>query len=167
MTQSIAKSIFVPEELKEVLQNGLELWGRQCRDEGQKIWKRQAEDVLSRCVATSTPHDQNSSSKNSDDLVWILETAACLWEAFLELARKPEGYGPAMEATRLSWGTSEMRLTIISFSQECDRAYKAASNAGKFDEPFDWEWCPHFLVEHVVWDPDGKKLPTLKTPASS
>lgn len=92
----------------------------------------------------------------------LVEAAACLWEAFLEHTGTEGSLGQAMEATLTHWGTSQLRITITGFAAACDSRFYAKKNAGEFDEPFDWEWCPHFLRDHLTWDEDGKILPTLK-----
>src|SRR3546814_1747441 len=44
-------------------------------------------------------------------------------------------------------GTVHMRVTVSGWAEECERDWKRAHDAGEFDEPFDWEWCPRWLAQ--------------------
>src|SRR3546814_15281978 len=46
-------------------------------------------------------------------------------------------------------GTVHMRVTVSGWAEECERDWKRAHDAGEFDEPFDWEWCPRWLAQRL------------------
>jgi hypothetical protein len=66
----------------------------------------------------------------------------------------PEG----MQALWAGQGTSAMRYTVGGLAEACHREWEAAHNAGLFDEPFDWEWCPRWLRERIEWSATGATI---------
>jgi hypothetical protein len=74
-----------------------------------------------------------------------MEAALCLWEVFIE--------GSAFEdidALRATVGTPELRMLFMDpvILDAVDEGYKAAVGEG-FCDPFDWEFCPSFLLRCV------------------
>ena len=69
----------------------------------------------------------------------ITEAAVCLWEACLE-----HNYKHYAEF-RKKFGAPETRARVISFAEQCHQAWEIA-HPDDFDAPFDWEWCPAFMV---------------------
>ena len=68
-----------------------------------------------------------------------METAACLWEAFLS------GYADNAER---NGGMAASRTAVIELREKCELWYNYALTLG-YGEPFDWEWCPWFLSQNI------------------
>ncbi len=101
-----------------------------------------------------------------------LETAACLWEAVLEMESDTDGEWSALiSATRAAIGTSALRLTVIGWTDAVDAAWQAADGCedmgrgGEYDGPFDWEFVPGWIAANVDWtDPRNPQvLPSKHT----
>ena len=88
-----------------------------------------------------------------------LETAACLWEAVLDLEQgtcctlpenEREAYAAMIRATREQIGTVALRLTVIGWTDAVDKSWLEADGCedmgrgGEYGGPFDWE-IPHIL----------------------
>lgn len=79
-----------------------------------------------------------------------VEAAMCLWE---EVTGRLERY-PALADIdakgrhSFAGGAAALRLHIMSLAKECDRDYNALPEDHPLrDEPFDWEFVPHWLAE--------------------
>jgi hypothetical protein len=94
-----------------------------------------------------------------------LETAACLWEAVLELCSgetSPGGLKEAVQASREMLGTSELRSTVIGWAEAVDAAWREADtdggkfpDGGQYENAFDWEFVPNWIAENIDWsDPE-------------
>ena len=75
----------------------------------------------------------------------LTEAAVCLWEACLE-----HNY-THYEIFREIHGASETRQRVIGFADQCHQAWELAY-PDHFDAPFDWEWCPMFMIYCVDSD---------------
>ena len=99
-----------------------------------------------------------------------LETAACLWEAVLEMEStadvrdgRPIGFPEAgrardIKATREAIGTSALRRIVIGWTDAADAAWRIADTdngrspaGGEYGEAFDWEFIPAWIVQNVDW----------------
>lgn len=91
-----------------------------------------------------------------------LETAACLWEAVLELLHEvPAGEtAQLVEAARERIGTGHLRLTVIGWTDAADEDW-AKVKTDLWDKPFDWEWIPEWLANNADW---SSHLPVLRSP---
>lgn len=80
-----------------------------------------------------------------------LETAACLWEAALDLMR-PLHDGPASELLleiRRIWGIAATRDMIARAAPECWAAYTALPEGERGDMAFDADFVPRWLAKNV------------------
>lgn len=95
-----------------------------------------------------------------------LETAACLWEAVLEMEAMREAVsgdpeqeerGALIRATREAIGSAALRLTVIGWTDLVDAAWIEADgcddmgNGGQYGAPFDWEFVPGWIVANIDW----------------
>ncbi|WP_109798666.1 hypothetical protein [Novosphingobium meiothermophilum] len=85
-------------------------------------------------------------------LTWqTVETAMCLWEAYLtadvHLVGEPKA---RLDVLREKEGTAALRSTIADLAPACDAAWDAAEKAGTQHEPFDWEHCPRWLAQWAL-----------------
>ena len=81
-----------------------------------------------------------------------LETAACLWEAVLELlhgGRGHKGLRHQVEATRERMGTSGLRLAVLRWVDLVDAEWAKVKDT--YDQPFDWEFVPDWIEQHIDW----------------
>lgn len=98
----------------------------------------------------------------------LLEAAACLWEAVLEIGRNTPSNTHAAGDTReeeieqtisnlFSWmGTSALRLEVTGMAPFVCKAFEVITDGGEaYDLSFDWDFCPAFLIEGVDWSGDG------------
>lgn len=89
-----------------------------------------------------------------------LETAACLWEAVLELqngGRGHKGLRHQVTAVRERMGTSALRLTVLRWVDLVDAEWAKVKDT--YDQPFDWEFVPDWIEQHIDWTTDH---PTYK-----
>jgi hypothetical protein len=84
----------------------------------------------------------------------LIDAAACLWEAALELKGSPL-IAPAIER----FGTAEVRTAVVRHAAVCHLQWVEAVEESGYDDAFDWEWCPKFLTERLDW---SAGLPFLK-----
>lgn len=77
-----------------------------------------------------------------------LETAACLWEAVLEQRIRH----PLINDTFERMGTSELRLTVLRWTELVDAAWQRAKDS--YDRPFDWEFVPDWVARNIDWSGD-------------
>lgn len=76
-----------------------------------------------------------------------VETAMCLWEAFLEFLSQQEPQACAL--TEID-GIRHARTVVMGWAHECDAAWEEARVNGTADDPFDWEFCPNFLTRKLM-----------------
>lgn len=100
-----------------------------------------------------------------------LETAACVWEAVLDMEQeRAEGgdegrIGRAIAAAREAMGSSHLRLTCLGWVDAIDAAWRVADvdednpRGGAYPRSFDWEFVPEWIATNVDWsDPSGPKV---------
>lgn len=95
-----------------------------------------------------------------------LETAACLWEAVLEMEAigvavsgtpEQEERGAMIRATREAIGSSGLRLTVIGWTDAVDATWQEADGcdelgtSGQYGGCFDWDFVPGWIVANVDW----------------
>lgn len=81
-----------------------------------------------------------------------LETAACAWEAVLEILNSGAGRkGLRSQANRIreEIGTSGLRLIVMGWVDEIDAAWAVVKD--QYDQPFDWEFVPGWIAENIDW----------------
>lgn len=84
-----------------------------------------------------------------------LETAACLWEAVLELqngGRGHKGLRHQVAAARERMGTSALRLTVLRWVDLVDAEWAKVKDT--YDQPFDWEFVPEWIARNIDWSGD-------------
>lgn len=89
-----------------------------------------------------------------------LETAACLWEAVLEILNGGAGQkGLRAHANRCreNLGTSHLRLTVLAWVDAVDADW-ATVKEECWDKPYDWEWIPEWIANNVDWSGNGPEL---------
>ena len=97
-----------------------------------------------------------------------VETAMCLWEAFLEFHNN-EDKPTALTFVRQKVGTSQMRHFIMRLIKPCEALWEALSADDKgvesYCSPFYWRFVPIFLSLCTV-DPDSMDTfnPTITPP---
>ncbi|CDO34018.1 hypothetical protein [Novosphingobium sp. KN65.2] len=74
-----------------------------------------------------------------------LETAMCLWEAYLDGSLSEEAKAKA-EAYRVRMGTPSLRHALMYAIEPCEKAFEA----GEQLEAYDWEHCPEFLSAWII-----------------
>jgi len=79
-----------------------------------------------------------------------LEAAACMWEHVLHSVRraKPGDKNP-WNNFREVYGMAELRERVITHAPALEVAYRAAVANG-YDKPFDWEFVPKYMEDHVA-----------------
>ena len=87
--------------------------------------------------------DQFNIQRNTGMSDNIAMAAVCLWEVCLE-----EQFLPYVDFRNIH-GACETRDRVISFALTCELAWFYAQNNLGYDAPFDWDWCPRFLVACV------------------
>lgn len=94
-----------------------------------------------------------------------MEAACCLWEAMLELrtakdfSTLPDG-GDVVVAAFKAHGAVAMRDVAIDLAVVANAAWESAP-ADERTEPFDWEFCPKFILS-LDW---SQWPPTLAHPS--
>ena len=93
------------------------------------------------------------------DPTFALETAACLWEAAMDLRDNPTSLPGDVERAlqiRASFeaiGTSAMRLIVIGWTDAVDAAW--AKVADDYPMSFDWDFVPDWIIRHIDWSDAG------------
>ncbi|GGD03566.1 hypothetical protein GTQ45_02060 [Pyruvatibacter mobilis] len=91
----------------------------------------------------------------------LIEAAACIWETYLETLREEHerGGGPYTDFVE-AHGYATTRAAVIdpALATACHKAFAEAMNAGRYDGPFDWDWCPEFFAKCVLMDADTIRL---------
>lgn len=81
-----------------------------------------------------------------------LETAACLWEAVLDLLNGGAGQkGLRHQANRIreQMGTSALRVTVLRWVELIDAEWAKVKD--EYDQPFDWEFVPEWIATNIDW----------------
>jgi hypothetical protein len=81
-----------------------------------------------------------------------LETAACLWEAVLEILNGGAGHkGLRAQAQRIreNMGTSGLRLAVLRWTELVDADWAKVKD--EYDQPFDWEFVPEWIAQNIDW----------------
>lgn len=92
-----------------------------------------------------------------------LETAACLWEAVLEIlsgGAGQRGLRAKAQRARENMGTSGLRRTVLAWTEAADADWAVVKDT--YDAPFDWEWIPEWIVLNVDWDGHAPELRTKR-----
>lgn len=96
-----------------------------------------------------------------------LETAACLWEAVLEMRDTRHAADPATAARSAAIraafgriGTSVIRLTVLGWTEPVDLSWAQVRDS--YDAPFDWEFVPGWIAANVDW---STEYPSLRAPS--
>lgn len=85
----------------------------------------------------------------------IVEAALCIWESVLETGGYMEAFPDIGDI-----GVAEAREHCIDLASPCHQAWALAHDEGEFDEPFDLEFVPWFLLYCVK--SDGTLCPEWK-----
>lgn len=92
-----------------------------------------------------------------------LETAACIWEAVLEILNGGAGHkGLRVQAQRIreNIGTAELRSVALRWTELVDAAWEKVKDS--YSGPFDWEFVPEWIAQNIDWSGDK---PTYKLEA--
>lgn len=84
-----------------------------------------------------------------------LETAACLWEAVLEILNNGAGQkGLRAQAQRIreQMGTSALRLTVLRWVDLIDADWARVKD--DYDKLFDWDFVPEWIAANIDWSGD-------------
>lgn len=84
-----------------------------------------------------------------------LETAACVWEAVLEILNGGAGQkGLRAQAQRIreAIGTSELRVLVLRWVDLIDAEWAKVKDS--YDRPFDWEFVPEWIARNIDWTGD-------------
>ncbi len=84
-----------------------------------------------------------------------LETAACAWEAVLEILNGGAGEkGLRHKAQRIreKIGTAELRLLVLRWVELIDAEWAKVKDT--YDSPFDWEFVPDWIARNIDWSGD-------------
>ncbi len=81
-----------------------------------------------------------------------MQTAMCLWEAYID---NPEAY-PGMQHLQNTRGISELRHAVMChWAEICEKDYAKLTDEAK-DECFDLDFCPSWLEERDATLPSGE-----------
>ncbi|AOF95185.1 hypothetical protein BSY17_3347 (plasmid) [Sphingobium sp. RAC03] len=84
-----------------------------------------------------------------------LETAACLWEAVLELRDRPVTNSDASSRALAlhkcvdTLGTAALRLVVVGWVEAVEAAWRAVE--GEYPLSFDWDFVPRWIADTVDW----------------
>jgi hypothetical protein len=84
------------------------------------------------------------------DTVELMEAAACLWEAVLEVKDQADVHA-AFEGI----GTAALRGEVIEFAAEVHTAWATAVENDGYDDPFDWDFVPQWISDNLIFEPTG------------
>jgi hypothetical protein len=85
-----------------------------------------------------------------------LETAACIWEAVLEILNGGAGQkGLRHQAQRIreKMGTNGLRLAALRWVDLVDEEWAKVKDT--YDQPFDWEFVPDWIARNIDWSSDA------------
>lgn len=100
-----------------------------------------------------------------------LETAACLWEAILELrdhpATDPDAIGLALAMRKAfnALGTATLRYVVVTWVDAVEAAW--AAREGGYPLSFDWDFVPRWIVDTIDWSDPQHPVIREKSPASN
>lgn len=81
-----------------------------------------------------------------------VETAMCLWEAYLDRLRSDAG--DPIRAKIVSYieseGYASTRMHVLDLCKECDTEWAKLSDDDKGSMTFDWDFCPAFIHRKVL-----------------
>lgn len=96
----------------------------------------------------------------------LAETAACLWEETQRLLFKAEEETEVvrrMKAANEALGAAGLRCEIVALAPRCHADWEALSVEEQDREaPFDWDYVPKWLAEHIEANPKSRPLATMK-----
>lgn len=101
------------------------------------------------------------------DPAFARETAACLWEAVLDLRDHPVTDPDALEralqirACFDALGTATMRMTVVGWTDAVDAAW--ARVADDFALSFDWDFVPDWVIAYIDWSDPQRPAPGNRT----
>lgn len=75
-----------------------------------------------------------------------MQTAMCLWEAWLDLEKEDNVLGRHMQMIREDNGAYATRSLVAGLVIDCDLAWDAYTALDGDDIAFDWEFVPEFLT---------------------
>lgn len=84
-----------------------------------------------------------------------LETAACVWEAVLDILNGSAGEkGLRKKAQRIreNLGTAELRCLVLRWVDLIDAEWAKVKE--DYDGPFDWEFVPDWIASNIDWTGD-------------
>lgn len=96
-----------------------------------------------------------------------LETAACMWEAVLEIEAGTTSMAPLIAAAREAIGSSGLRRTVLCWVDALDASwvrvdgFEHGRRLGRYSGAFDWEFVPDWLTLNVDWS--NPHLPCLRS----
>lgn len=107
-----------------------------------------------------------------------LETAACLWEAVIELRDHPTAAPHAIDLALAmgksidALGTAALRFVVVGWVEAVEAAWRAVE--GEYPLSFDWDFVPRWIADAIDWsDPRhpvirgkarGPSAPVTSTP---
>lgn len=84
-----------------------------------------------------------------------LETAACLWEAVLDLRDRPEttpdasSLALALRKCVDTLGTAALRLIVVGWVDAVEAAWRTVE--GEYPLSFDWDFVPRWIADTIDW----------------
>ncbi|SER15297.1 hypothetical protein SAMN05518866_105215 [Sphingobium sp. YR768] len=100
-----------------------------------------------------------------------LETAACLWEAVLELRDRPvtnsdaSGLAFALRKCVDTVGTAALRLIVVGWVDAVEAAWSVVE--GEYPLSFDWDFVPRWIADAVDWSDPHHPIICGNAPAPS
>lgn len=106
--------------------------------------------ALQQGLKAITAAEANPSSCAGDYTEAHLDAAACMWEHVLQRMRrvKPGDKNP-WDEYREAYGMAQLRARVIRHAPVLEEAYQAAVANG-YGDPFDWEFVPKYMEDHVT-----------------
>ncbi|MEG8221414.1 hypothetical protein OSJ57_12380 [Sphingomonas sp. HH69] len=98
-----------------------------------------------------------------------LETAACLWEAVLELRDRPEttpdasSLALALRKCVDTLGTAALRLIVVGWVDAVESAWRTIE--GEYPLSFDWDFVPRWIADMIDWSDPRRPVIRATAPA--
>lgn len=98
-----------------------------------------------------------------------LETAACLWEAVLELRDRPEttpdasSLALALRKCADTLGTAALRLIVVGWVDAVEAAWRTVE--GEYPLSFDWDFVPRWIADTIDWSDPRRPVIRATAPA--
>ena len=90
-----------------------------------------------------------------------LTVAMEIWEVFTDaMASADHALHSDIEEARKTFGFAELREIATAFAAPAWQGFMDR-DIDRFDDSFDWVWCPAFLTDCVAWSDGGR--PTLRS----